>query len=118
MFFSVTYCFNLYLEIFLCVLKLYLAIYYFRAFNLIFLSKVKLNIVILCFNIYIRYHISSIDCSDCFICISLLFIVMSELLFECYNVPQVAYGVDSLYSFYGYNTKLKGNFKPILSLIH
>lgn len=35
---------------------------------------------------------------------------MSELLFECYNVPQVAYGIDSLFSFYGYNTKLKGSF--------
>ena len=25
---------------------------------------------------------------------------MSELLFECYNVPSVAYGVDSLFSLY------------------
>lgn len=25
---------------------------------------------------------------------------MSELLFECYGVPSVAYGVDSLLSFY------------------
>jgi len=29
---------------------------------------------------------------------------MSELLFECYSVPQVAYGVDSLFSF-NYNIK-------------
>ncbi|XP_036390221.1 actin-related protein 5 [Megalops cyprinoides] len=26
--------------------------------------------------------------------------MMSELLFECYRVPQLSYGVDSLYSFY------------------
>ncbi|TRY91674.1 hypothetical protein DNTS_003334 [Danionella cerebrum] len=26
---------------------------------------------------------------------------LSELLFECYGVPRVAYGVDSLFSFYG-----------------
>ena len=25
---------------------------------------------------------------------------MSELLFECYNVPSVAYGIDSLFSLY------------------
>jgi actin-related protein 5 len=25
---------------------------------------------------------------------------MSELLFECYNVPSVAYGIDALFSFY------------------
>lgn len=25
---------------------------------------------------------------------------MNELLFECYNVPKVAYGVDSLFSFH------------------
>ncbi|XP_072538199.1 actin-related protein 5 isoform X2 [Salminus brasiliensis] len=29
--------------------------------------------------------------------------MMSELLFECYGVPQVAYGVDSLFSFYKSN---------------
>ena len=29
---------------------------------------------------------------------------MSELLFECYGVPAVCYGVDSLFSYY-YNTK-------------
>ena len=28
------------------------------------------------------------------------FAVMSELLFECYRVPQVAYGIDSLFSLY------------------
>ena len=27
-------------------------------------------------------------------------IVMSELLFECYGVPSVTYGVDSLFSLY------------------
>lgn len=26
--------------------------------------------------------------------------VMSELLFECYNVPSVTYGIDALFSFY------------------
>ncbi|KAL6456511.1 hypothetical protein MHYP_G00350550 [Metynnis hypsauchen] len=31
--------------------------------------------------------------------------MMSELLFECYGVPQVAYGVDSLFSFYSNNTQ-------------
>ncbi|KAI4871619.1 hypothetical protein NFI96_013397 [Prochilodus magdalenae] len=31
--------------------------------------------------------------------------MMSELLFECYGVPQVAYGVDSLFSFYNNNTQ-------------
>lgn len=29
--------------------------------------------------------------------------MMSELLFECYRVPYVSYGVDSLYSFYHHN---------------
>lgn len=42
--------------------------------------------------------------------------MMSELLFECYNVPQVAYGVDSLFSFYGYNTKPKGLYGIVASL--
>nr|XP_046251917.1 actin-related protein 5 [Scatophagus argus] len=31
--------------------------------------------------------------------------MMSELLFECYSVPYVSYGVDSLYSFYHNNTQ-------------
>ncbi|KAI4824344.1 hypothetical protein KUCAC02_012866 [Chaenocephalus aceratus] len=31
--------------------------------------------------------------------------MMSELLFECYHVPYVSYGVDSLYSFYHNNTQ-------------
>ncbi|XP_071331791.1 actin-related protein 5 [Trachinotus anak] len=30
--------------------------------------------------------------------------MMSELLFECYHVPYVSYGVDGLYSFYHNNT--------------
>uniref|UniRef100_A0A4W3JJK8 Actin related protein 5 n=1 Tax=Callorhinchus milii TaxID=7868 RepID=A0A4W3JJK8_CALMI len=29
--------------------------------------------------------------------------LMSELLFECYHIPKVSYGVDSLYSFYHNN---------------
>nr|XP_015220527.1 PREDICTED: actin-related protein 5 [Lepisosteus oculatus] len=31
--------------------------------------------------------------------------MMSELLFECYGVPRVSYGVDSLYSFYYNNVQ-------------
>ena len=31
---------------------------------------------------------------DAFFC---LFLVMSELLFECYGVPSVAYGIDALF---------------------
>ncbi|XP_034027622.1 actin-related protein 5 isoform X2 [Thalassophryne amazonica] len=31
--------------------------------------------------------------------------MMSELLFECYRVPYVSYGVDSLYSFYHNNSQ-------------
>ncbi|GFY52042.1 actin-related protein 5 [Trichonephila inaurata madagascariensis] len=42
--------------------------------------------------------------------------LMSELLFECYNVPQVSYGVDSLFSFYNYNAKSKGLFGLVVSL--
>ncbi|XP_055933658.1 actin-related protein 5-like [Argiope bruennichi] len=42
--------------------------------------------------------------------------LMSELLFECYNVPQVSYGVDSLFSFYNYNAKSKGLFGLVISL--
>ena len=33
-----------------------------------------------------------------------VFIEMSELLFECYRVPSVSYGLDSIFSYY-YNTK-------------
>ncbi|KAL4646320.1 actin-related protein 5 [Arapaima gigas] len=33
--------------------------------------------------------------------------MMSELLFECYGVPHVSYGVDSLFSFY-YNNSRRG----------
>jgi actin-related protein 5 len=32
---------------------------------------------------------------------------MSELLFECYHVPSVAYGVDALFSLYN-NQKITG----------
>lgn len=28
---------------------------------------------------------------------------MSELLFECYNVPSICYGVDSLFSYHHYD---------------
>ncbi|KAK2851187.1 hypothetical protein Q5P01_007463 [Channa striata] len=36
--------------------------------------------------------------------------MMSELLFECYRVPYVSYGVDGLYSFYYNNTR--SNIQP------
>ncbi|GAA6220051.1 actin-related protein 5 [Lates japonicus] len=36
--------------------------------------------------------------------------MMSELLFECYRVPYVSYGVDGLYSFYHNNTQR--NIRP------
>ncbi|XP_040902370.1 actin-related protein 5 [Toxotes jaculatrix] len=36
--------------------------------------------------------------------------MMSELLFECYRVPYVSYGVDGLYSFYHNNTRR--NIRP------
>jgi hypothetical protein len=31
--------------------------------------------------------------------------VMTELLFECYSVPSVSYGIDSLFSFYANQDK-------------
>lgn len=36
-----------------------------------------------------------------------MFSVMSELLFECYNIPAVCYGIDSLFSF-SFNDNLNG----------
>ncbi|KAK9515562.1 hypothetical protein VZT92_026198 [Zoarces viviparus] len=36
--------------------------------------------------------------------------MMSELLFECYRVPHVSYGVDSLYSLYNNSTRM--NLQP------
>lgn len=42
--------------------------------------------------------------------------MMSELLFECYGVPRVAYGVDSLFSFY-YNSAQCGLDKPRTGLV-
>jgi actin-related protein 5 len=30
---------------------------------------------------------------------------MTELLFECYSVPSVSYGIDSLFSFYANHDK-------------
>lgn len=30
----------------------------------------------------------------------MVFLVMSELLFECYQVPSVSYGIDALYNLY------------------
>ena len=41
---------------------------------------------------------------------------MSELLFECYNVPQVSYGIDAMFSLYANNDKLgKCNTCKLLS---
>ncbi|KAK1156264.1 actin-related protein 5-like [Acipenser oxyrinchus oxyrinchus] len=42
--------------------------------------------------------------------------MMSELLFECYRVPRVSYGVDSLYSYY-HNTTKRGLDPPSTGLI-
>ncbi|XP_076251214.1 actin-related protein 5 isoform X1 [Rhynchophorus ferrugineus] len=35
--------------------------------------------------------------------------LMSELLFECYDVPSVCYGIDSLFGFHYYEQKLKSH---------
>lgn len=38
---------------------------------------------------------------------------MSELLFECYHVPSVAYGIDSLFSYYNnHHSPRKSQFHP------
>lgn len=42
--------------------------------------------------------------------------MMSELLFECYGVPRVAYGVDSLFSFY-HNSIQSGLDRPHTGLV-
>ncbi|MBN3280352.1 ARP5 protein, partial [Polyodon spathula] len=42
--------------------------------------------------------------------------MMSELLFECYRVPRVSYGVDSLYSYY-HNTIKRGLDPPSTGLV-
>ncbi|KAM8862825.1 actin-related protein 5 isoform 1-T2 [Spinachia spinachia] len=42
--------------------------------------------------------------------------MMSELLFECYRVPYVSYGVDSLYSFY-YNTTQRSLQPPHTGIV-
>ncbi|CAB1336246.1 unnamed protein product [Coregonus sp. 'balchen'] len=42
--------------------------------------------------------------------------MMSVLLFECYRVPHVSYGVDSLYSFY-YNNTLCNVTPPHTSIV-
>ncbi|EGC33609.1 hypothetical protein DICPUDRAFT_154327 [Dictyostelium purpureum] len=39
---------------------------------------------------------------------------MSELLFECYNIKSVVYGIDSLFSFYGQKHQLKDGGKNAL----
>ncbi|XP_028308280.1 actin-related protein 5 [Gouania willdenowi] len=38
--------------------------------------------------------------------------MMSELLFECYHVPYVSYGVDGLYSFYHNNNQTNHSASP------
>lgn len=38
--------------------------------------------------------------------------ITSELLFEAYNVPSVAYGVDSLFAFEGLQARRKGLLLP------
>ena len=42
--------------------------------------------------ISVQYHVLA-QIKECY-----LFSEMSELLFECYHVPKVAYGVDALFS--------------------
>uniref|UniRef100_A0A8C9RW95 Actin-related protein 5 n=1 Tax=Scleropages formosus TaxID=113540 RepID=A0A8C9RW95_SCLFO len=42
--------------------------------------------------------------------------MMSELLFECYGVPHVSYGVDALFSFY-YNNTRRGLPSPSTGLV-
>ncbi|XP_041941850.1 actin-related protein 5 [Alosa sapidissima] len=42
--------------------------------------------------------------------------MMSELLFECYGVPQVSYGIDSLFSFY-LNNKQRSMDTPHTGLV-
>ena len=42
----------------------------------------------------------------------MVFLVMSELLFECYQVPSVSYGIDALYNLY----HSLGNKNSIVSL--
>lgn len=42
--------------------------------------------------------------------------MMSELLFECYGVPQVSYGIDSLFSFY-LNNRQRGVDTPHTGLV-
>ncbi|XP_056130917.1 actin-related protein 5 [Lampris incognitus] len=42
--------------------------------------------------------------------------MMSELLFECYRVPHVSYGVDSLYSFY-YNNAQRNLQRPHTGIV-
>uniref|UniRef100_T1J7A5 Actin-related protein 5 n=1 Tax=Strigamia maritima TaxID=126957 RepID=T1J7A5_STRMM len=41
--------------------------------------------------------------------------LMSELLFECYHVPSVAYGIDSVFSFHLNNPGMKGDHAMIVS---
>jgi len=61
--------------------------------------------IIYIFSIMKGFRICTISSVSSFInyllnnCISFVS-AMSELLFECYNVPSVAYGIDSLFSLY------------------
>ena len=47
-----------------------------------------------------------------------VFPAMSELLFECYHVPSVAYGIDSLFSLHNNftNSGTKTNFRSKMCL--
>jgi len=42
-----------------------------------------------------------------------IFAEMSELLFECYSVPRVAYGIDALFS-YNYNVKPQCEYDALI----
>ena len=45
-------------------------------------------------------------------------VVMSELLFECYNIPSLAYGVDALFSLYYNGTKFSGAVTCLSHVCH
>jgi len=55
------------------------------------------------------YSAMRIDCTiDCMCCSE-----MSELLFECYCVPRVAYGIDALFS-YCYNADPPSDYDALI----
>ena len=51
--------------------------------------------------IFLQFEVKFVNSFSLYI--SCIISAMSELLFECYNVPSVAYGIDSLFSLYNNN---------------